>query len=292
MLPGLALGLVAALGFANQRGSTCAVAAADDIVLHRRFDRLAGFALAAALSGAWLAAVGAAPRQAAAFGLASLAGGALGACGAALNGRCAMGTIASLCRGRLDRLATLAGFLLGARAMLAALGAQAAATAAVVPAHSPWGAALAGAIALGAWYLARRHGAPSPGWMALIGLANGVLLWAMVDWSYTAWLTRLAAGRMAELGRFGPFFATLVGGSLLASALAGSWQARWGTARAWLRSGLGGALLGAGSACVPGSNDAMLLVGVPLLVPGLLGAYASFWAVLLALRGLRWRHGD
>jgi hypothetical protein len=40
---------------------------------------------------------------------------------------------------------------------------------------------------------------------------------------------------------------------------------------------------------VPGSNDAMLLVGVPLLVPGLLLAYLSFWVMLIGLRGLRHR---
>ena len=36
----IALAAVALMGFANQRGSTCTVAAIDQIVLERRFDQL------------------------------------------------------------------------------------------------------------------------------------------------------------------------------------------------------------------------------------------------------------
>ncbi len=280
--------MVAALGVANQRGSTCAVSAADEVITNRSGHRLAGFLVAAMVSACVLFALGSAPPQTAAVGLGCVLGGAIGAIGASLNGRCAMGTIASLGRGRLDRLATLVGFYCGARLVLHGLEWHAPLTA--LPSRtSPMFAALCLVAAAVAWWLARDRAAASPAWMALIGLLNAVLLWLMADWSYTGGLTRLAAGGGFDLAQFWLYLAALVLGSIAAAALAGTLQLRSGSIRNWLLSGLGGLLLGAGSAIVPGSNDAMLLVGVPLLVPGLLLAYLSFWVMLIGLRGLRHR---
>ena len=283
----LAVLLVIGLGFANQRGSTCAVAAADEVITARTFHRIAGFAVAAAVSAAFLAVSGSGPRMAALSGLACITGGMVGALGAALNGRCAMGTIASLGRGRIDRLATLVGFFIGALIVLRAGGWQAA-EAMQVPRLSVSAGAIAAALGALAWFLARDRRLATPGWMALIGLLNAVLIWRMTDWSYTGGLTRLAAGGMIDQAYFWLFLAALVGGSVLAAVTEGTFSLRPSSARAWLQSALGGLLLGAGSALVPGSNDAMLLVGVPLLVPGLILAYASFWITLLALRYQRW----
>lgn len=283
----LAVLLVIALGFANQRGSTCAVAAADEVITARTFHRIAGFAVAAAISAAFLSVSGSGPRMAALSGLGSVIGGMVGALGASLNGRCAMGTIASLGRGRIDRLATLGGFFSGALIVLRAGGWHAAEAM-----QAPHMSILAGPIALTvaaiAWFLARERRLATPGWMALIGLLNAVLIWRMTDWSYTGGLTRLAAGSMVDQLLFWLFLAALVGGSVLAALLEKTFTLRRSTARAWMQSAIGGLLLGAGSALVPGSNDAMLLVGVPLLVPGLMLAYASFWITLLALRYQRW----
>ncbi len=290
----LALLLVTLLGYANQRGSTCAVSAADEIIDQRSFHRLTGFLVAGSISAALLFALGSAPRAVAAPGWAAMAGGAIGGLGAALNGRCSMGTIASLGRGRIDRLATLVGFFLGAVAVLDLLGLQAA-VAVHDPAQSWVYGGLAGAVAGAAWYLARSRTTSSPGWMALIGFLNAVLAWPMVNWSYTGGLTRLASGKDADIGAFLVFLAVLLAGSFWAALRAGTFQARRSLPRDWVRSALGGLMLGAGSALVPGSNDAMLLVGVPLVVPGLLQAYGSFWVALVLARALRkidWPKGE
>ncbi len=284
----LAVLMVLALGIANQRGSTCAVSAADEVIASRSAHRLAGFLVAAMVSAGVLAALGSAPRQTAAIGLGCIAGGVIGAIGASLNGRCAMGTIASLGRGRLDRLATLAGFYCGARLVLHG-GEWHTPLATLAPRTSPLFAAAALALAAVAWWLARDRSGASPAWMALIGLLNALLLWLMADWSYTGGLTRLAAGGVFDMMRFWLYLGALISGSIVAAAFAGTVQLRPSGVREWLQSGLGGLFLGAGSAVVPGSNDAMLLVGVPLLVPGLLLAYLAFWMTLIALRGLRYR---
>ncbi len=285
----LVLLMVVALGVANQRGSTCAVSAADEVITSRSGHRLAGFLVAAMVSAGVLFALGSAPRQTAVVGLGSVLGGAIGAIGASLNGRCAMGTIASLGRGRLDRLATLVGFYCGARLVLHGLEWHAP-LAELTPHASPVYAVACLIVAVTAWWLARDHSPASPAWMALIGLLNAVLLWLMADWSYTGGLTRLAAEGSFDMVQFWLYLGALVLGSAAAAALAGTLQLRSSSRREWSLSGLGGLLLGAGSAIVPGSNDAMLLIGVPLLVPGLLLAYLSFWVVLIGLRGLRYRN--
>ena len=165
----LAVLMVLALGIANQRGSTCAVSAADEVIANRSGHRLAGFLVAAMVSAGVLAASGSAPRQTAAIGLGCIAGGLIGAIGASLNGRCAMGTIASLGRGRLDRLATLAGFYCGARLVLHGIEWHAP-LATLAPRTSPLFAGAALALAAVAWWLARDRSGASPAWMALIGL--------------------------------------------------------------------------------------------------------------------------
>ena len=43
------------------------------------------------------------------------------------------------------------------------------------------------------------------------------------------------------------------------------------------------AIMRVGAVLVPGGNDAMLLVGLPLLLPNLLAAYASMSLTLIAL---------
>jgi hypothetical protein len=56
-----------------------------------------------------------------------------------------------------------------------------------------------------------------------------------------------------------------------------------GNTRDWLRASCGGTIMGAGAVLVPGGNDAMLLVGVPLALPNLVAAYAMMTVVLIGL---------
>ena len=108
------------VGFCIQRASVCAVRATEQWVYHRRTSRLRAFFSAAAWSGivilplAWLLPRSAMLSEDAPVTWTVLAGGALFGIGAALNGACALGTVAQLTRGRTDYLATLVGIILGA----------------------------------------------------------------------------------------------------------------------------------------------------------------------------------
>lgn len=112
----LVLMLVFMAGYATQRGSTCAVSAAQEIVLERRATRLAGFFLCVFVSLGLMATAhlfGLPQMQRldgpSVGGLAALGGGLFGI-GAYLNGRCAFGTIAKLGSGEMTRIGTLTGF--------------------------------------------------------------------------------------------------------------------------------------------------------------------------------------
>jgi toxin CptA len=284
-----ALLLIVLVGFANQRGSTCAVSAADEIVREGRFNRIAGFVLAAAVSAAVMALAGASPRLTASASLAAALGGAIAAAGASLNGRCAMGTVASLSRGRLDRLGTLAGFLVGVWLADNAPGLAPAPVVMGMPPHSLALAALAMVVTVAAWHFSRREDLPAPHWMMLTGLLNASLLLLRPDWTYTGGLTALARGQMDAPQRFALDVMLILVGGLAAASIDRTLRLRIATPRAWMRSLAGGALMGVGSALVPGGNDTMLLIGVPLLFPGLLIAYAAFWAAILPLRWMRMR---
>ena len=112
------------VGFCIQRASVCAVRATEQWVYHRRTSRLRAFFSAAAWSGlvilplAWLVPGSAMLAEDAPVTWTVLVGGALFGIGAALNGACALGTVAQLTRGRTDYLATLAGITLGAMAAI------------------------------------------------------------------------------------------------------------------------------------------------------------------------------
>jgi hypothetical protein len=103
---------------------------------------------------------------------------------------------------------------------------------------------------------------------ASIGVAFVALLLLAGAWAYTDVLADAARGMTRELhGRLA------LCAALLAAALAGGRRRRHRidprreSAAQWLRCAGGGALMGAGSLLIPGSNDSLLLLGLPLLWP-------------------------
>jgi hypothetical protein len=72
-------------------------------------------------------------------------------------------------------------------------------------------------------------------------------------------------------------------GAVAGGVAGGDFRLAPGRALIWLRSGAGGALMAAGAALVPGGNDAMLLVGLPLLLPNLIAAYAAMAGTLMLI---------
>ncbi len=274
------LACVALMGFAIQRGGTCTVAAVEEVLRQRSTRRLramgeaalwvaGGLALAQAMG--WTAAMPA-PQP---IGAATVAGALLLGAGAWLNGACVFGAIARLGSGQWAQAAVPLGFYLGC------LGVNAfhKAPAVPVPAHTAVlpAAPLALAFVLfAAWRLVRglRGGAlralPARVWAphaatAVIGVTF-LLSWLIAGaWAYTDLLAALARRMAAQPVLQLALLAVLLGGAVVSGWTAGRLGSVWPTPAAWLRSLAGGALMAVGSLLIPGSNDGLLLVGLPLL---------------------------
>lgn len=289
--------LILVAGYATQRAGICAVAATEALVRRGRPERILAFLFCAAV-GLTLLALAAvngsnvftAHAGSAAPALPALGGAVFGA-GAWLNRACAFGTVAELGSGRLARLATLAGFLVGsAAAFRAGLAAP--------PQDYPsplagWPPLTILIVAVGLTAVLtvemvrlssrRRRGWPPAGAMALIGAANALLLLLAVRWPYTSLLMDL--GRMAggDLARRAAMAALFVAGAVAGAVAGRDFRVAPGRASLWLRSAAGGMLMALGAALVPGGNDTMLLVGLPLLLPNLIAAYAAMAATLIVI---------
>ena len=305
------LALVALLiflaGYATHRGGVCAVTATFELVVERRASRHVGFLFCAAC-GLAVMALGRAlgwPVFATYTGLpvstAALVGGAVVGVGAYINGRCAFGTIAELGSGMLSRLATLVGFITGtalgdlAHMRLPRMAVVPTPLAALPPATTLAIALLATTI-LGVALTRLRHPTADREWsplraMTVIGLSNGVLLVLARSWPYTSLLMQVARGGGPDVGQHALMAETFVLGAVAGGVALHRFKLHLGSPRDWLRALSGGTIMGVGAVVVPGGNDAMLLVGVPLALPNLVTAYIAMTVVLVGLVAFRVRSG-
>jgi hypothetical protein len=231
-----------------------------------------------------------------------LLGAALFGLGAALNGACALGTVAQLTRGRGDFLGTLAGLGLGAAAAIRlGIGTRPALPSAVAAPGWLGFAALAvfAAVALPVTgHLRRSRLLLRPRLttvlgFVILGVCGGLLNATAGDWTYTSLLTGAAGGALGASGR-DPMAVTaacavaIFAGGLVAAARSG----RLAPARPTLRSAApklaGGAMMSFGAMMIPGGNDMLLFAGLPSLDPGAWLAYAAMiGSLVLALTARR-----
>jgi len=316
----MSVGLFAALlaviaGFAAQRGSICSVVAVGDLVRRGDARRFSGFFECAIWSLIVLTAFGEGAGRGAfsdyPWGARAALGGAVFGVGAAMNGACAFGTAARLGRGELAFLGTLAGFVLGAFVI-----SQFAAPPAASPVSASVGggpfilALVAGFVLIQIVRLVTSDVAPrrafaalmKPAWppslaMAAIGLANAGLLIIFKPWPYSALLVDLGAKGHAD----GALLKTLLALAFVLGAGIGALTAGRFRIEAPSLGGFGakifaGFFMGAGAFLVPGGNDAMVLYGLPLLLPYAMAAYAAMIAAIavfiLAEEGLRRLQGS
>ena len=308
MIRGLAFGaaaLCAALiGFAIQRDATCTVTTVNQVVNQRKAARLVALGEASLWVCAGLLAAHAlhlAMRWPTGHALTvrTLAGAVLLGLGAYVNRACVFGAIARFGSGEWVYALTPAGFYLGSLAaarldvgpgqagvVAGADGFAASPVAWIVAAAFAWrvgAACLRGRGALRDRAAARLwspHAATS-----VIGIAFLAMLLLVGAWAYTDALADLARGMTQGLpGRL------LLAACLLAGAIVGGWtagrlRARRVEARAALRCLAGGAMMGAGSLLIPGSNDGLILVGLPMLWPYAWVAFLVMCATIgIALR--------
>ena len=289
--------LAAVMGFAIQRGATCMVAAVDEVVARRRFARLAAM-LAASLwvlagllvaqSAHWL------PRAPAGYEVSgwTIAGGALLGLGAFVGRACVFGAIARFGNGEWSYLMVPVGFYAGC--------------ASVAPLFMPMmptklarsstafdnpgvAAALIALVVAMAFVRARRTAreraaassyAPAPlhrvfaarAWSpavatAMIGITFFLMMLLVGPWAYTEALADIARGMSHDLPARALLMIALFAGAFTGGLTAHRFGSTPATLPRLLRCFASGALMGWGSLLIPGGNDGLILVGMPLLYP-------------------------
>lgn len=287
----------AIMGYAIQRGATCMVAAVDEVLTRRRANRLialgeaaiwvaGGLIVASMLGHLKMAPVGHAA------GVVTLAGGVLLGIGALINRACVFGAIARLGSGEWAYTLTPVGFFLGCLAA-----SWWTASTAPAPIASPlFGAApvlIGPFVVFAAWRGIEALGALRRGAFAahiwsphratmVIGLAFVVMLLTVGSWAYTDALASLAHGMADNTPAKLLLFVALLAGALIGGWTADRLRIVVPTLSAAARCLIGGALMGMGSLLIPGSNDGLILIGLPLLQPHALLAVTS---MTLAIAG-------
>ena len=313
----LAVLCVGAMGFAIQRGGTCTVAAVDEVLTSRRANRLwamleASLWVAGGLALAQLAHLAGSMPAGYALSAWTVAGGVLLGIGAWVNRACVFGAIARLGSGEWAYAATPLGYYVGClivTRLSSQVGAGARADA------SPL---LQAAGLLGPAFLLYALWRVWPGLQALsrpgrlaslrqkvwaphaativIGVSFVITLLLVGRWAYTdvlADLARAMAAQTASLGLPLLLLLALYVGALVGGHTAGRWRSTPVNVQQVLRCFGGGVLMAWGSLLIPGSNDGLILIGLPLLRPYAWLAFASMCAAIaVALLAQRaWARG-
>jgi toxin CptA len=296
--------VVGVMGFAIQRGATCTVAAVSEVVTNGSFRRLASiveaslWVVAGLLVAQTLGVLGRMPGGYAVSYLTVL-GGALLGLGAYVNRACVFGAIARLGSGEWAYAITPLGFYVGCVSVGYVAGASAQPK---LPYDSPVLQASAWIVlvfvALMLWRLFGMLAGPSQSqvqrWHERLALkvwsphvattVIGITFFFSVllagAWAYTDVLAQLARGMANDLAA-----RSLLLMALFLGALAGGWTAgRFRSTRISLaqlaRCFVGGVMMGWGSLLIPGSNDGLILIGMPLLWPY---AWVAFFTMCIAI---------
>ncbi len=286
----------AIMGYAIQRGATCLVAAVDELVSKRRGDRLLGLLEAAvwvagmllvwrAIGGHALLPIG----YPATF--ATVTGGLLLGAGALVTRACVFGAVARFGSGEWAYALTPLGFFLGCATIWPAIGAFPAMVP-VSPLFDHFWLLPSFALFVG-WRLLEAARAGRAGqfashvWSphratAVIGIVFAISLIAIGPWAYTYALLALARGQTDGVLVKCLLLVMLFAGALLGGWTAGRLRLRAPTLATAARCLIGGAMMGWGSLLIPGGNDELLLVGIPLLQPYAWLAVASMAAAIAA----------
>jgi len=295
------------MGYAIQRGATCTVAAVDELLTRRKANRLLAMGEASLWVAGGLALASAfhwRPAMPAAYPLSGwvVGGGMLLGFGAWINRACVFGAIARFGSGDWSYAATPVGFYVGcltAGGLFAAPAAialseispvlrMANTTAVVFVLFASWRIVPALALGLnGRSRLAERVWAPHAA-TAVIGATFVVILLLIGVWAYTDVLAELAARGMSMRLVLGVvFLVALYLGSLLGGWTAGRLRSTPPSAAGILRCFAGGVLMAWGSLLIPGSNDGLILIGMPLLRPYAWIAFATMCVTIAAAQLLR-----
>jgi len=285
------------MGFAIQRGATCTVAAVGEIVGERSFKRLIALLEAALWVGGGLLVAQALhilPKMPAGYAVSAwtIVGGVLLGLGAFVNRACVFGAIANFGSGSWAYIFTPVGFYVGCISVgivFAPPAAQKLLYGSPVLEASAWVAVLFVVFVLlrvGRPLLASvragtlRETVSVHAWAphtatTVIGITFLFMLLLVGSWAYTDVLVELARGMAGSLVARSLLLAALLAGATLGGWTAGRFRNTPITGAQVLRCFIGGVLMGWGSLLIPGGNDGLILVGMPLLWPYAWVAFAT-----------------
>jgi hypothetical protein len=302
----IAVACAGLMGFAVQRGATCTVAAVQEVVAERRFGRLAALVEAAFwVAGGLLAAqaLHLMPKLPPGYAITTwtIVGSMLLGLGAWINGACVVGAVARLGSGEWAYAATPIGFYFGCITVAAVFGAHA-------PMPLDEGSPLLRAsawlalafVAFMAWRLATpwlRRREPSAdvrpwhraiaahAWSphaatTIIAVTFVALLLLVGAWAYTDVLAELARGMAANIAARTLLLAALLLGAIVGGWTAGRLRRAPPSARRLMLCAAGGVLMGWGSLLLPGGNDGLVLLAMPLAWPYAWLAFATMCATI------------
>jgi toxin CptA len=302
----LAIVCVGAMGFAIQRGGTCTVAAVDEILSDRTAHRLVAMLegslwVAGGLMLAQLAHLSGSMPAGFRASLWTVIGGALLGLGAWINRACVFGAVARLGSGEWAYAVTPLGFFVGCLSVMDLFPRSPADTLGEISPLSELSSALAPAFVLFVLWRLRsapllfRRGDRSAGLARKIWSPHGATIVIAVSfvltlllagrWAYTDVLSDLAramGGAPAALFLPVVLLLALYVGALIGGRSAGRSPPSRVSLLQWVRCFAGGVVMGWGSLLIPGSNDGLILIGIPLLRPYAWLAFASMFATIAA----------
>jgi len=299
-ITGFAIALLCAglMGYAIQRGATCTVAAMDEIVHHRRGTRFVAIVEASiwVIGGLLLASLfGVLPMRPASYAVtgSTLFGGVLLGYGAYVNRACVFGAIARIGSGEWAYLMTPMGFFLGCWLIAASGMARAMPSGAASLIFDAARLLLPLFLAFAIWRLWQAGSAVRRGrfaahvWSphhatALIGITFVIMLLTVGAWAYTEVLAQVAYGMAAMVGSRFVLLLALFTGALLGGWTAGRLSWRKPSFADTARCLSGGLLMGVGSSLIPGGNDGLILIGLPLLFPYAWLAFGMMCGTIIA----------
>ncbi len=297
---------VGVMGFAIQRGATCTVAAVDEVLTKRRAHRLvamleASLWVAGGLALARLAHLSGSMPAGYAVSAWTVIGGALLGLGAWVNKACVFGAVARLGSGEWAYAATPVGFYVGCLSVMPLFARPVASR---ISEDSPLFQALTLVAVVFVGFVLWRlrpgllalRGPDRSRWMrqkiwaphaatVVIGVSFVITLLLAGRWAYTDVLTDLARAMDGEsVSLLLPLLllTALYVGALTGGLTAGRWQSVRVSTSQVLRCFAGGVVMAWGSLLIPGSNDGLILIGMPLLRPYAWLSFASMFGAIAA----------
>jgi uncharacterized membrane protein YedE/YeeE len=230
----------------------------------------------------------------------ALAGGLVFGFGAAINGGCAYSTMTRLMDGEIRMALSLAGFAIGIVMFLVLIDFEwlMRPTKAIVLTGSLRSSTMIATFLLLFWavyelariwrqrarHLRLKDMILSPQYRLstaalLIGVSSAAIFLLIGAPGYTVTLQNfvvgtVSGGTLPDAARWVLLLSVLVG-MLLSTLQRGSFRLEWRPRRSWLRNIFGGALMGLGTAMIPGGNDSLVLYGIPSFSPHALPAFAA-----------------